>query len=297
MRFIWSMTTRNQQRQFFGVGIDRPSRIQIEVRMHGRALGQTTLTKMAAAPAVHRRDLRVAKNGLYGTYFAPPSSYPRRPALVMLSGSGGGAPYDMAAVLASHGYPTLALNYFAAPGLPPRLNRIPLEYFARAFRYLARQPGVDPRRLVVEGTSLGGEAAMVIGSTFPRLVHGVIGLVPGYQMGYGAGGGPAWTLRGSPLDPLRAIPVERIAGPILMAGSGEDAAWTSSANTDQIHQRLRDHRFRYRVTRLDFPKAGHDLDLPYKPQADPLTFGGDRRATAQAQVVLWKRMLQFLRRL
>jgi dienelactone hydrolase len=256
------------------------------------------LTRLTALPTVRAQRLTVAKDGLYGMYFAPAGNHRRRPAILALGGSQGGAPFDMAALLASHGYPALALNYFKAPGLPPALSHIPLEYFARGLRWLGRQPGVDPQRLVVEGGSRGGEAAMLIGATFPKLVHGVIGLVPGYQTAPAfPAGGDAWTYRGNGIPGDRLIPVERINGPVLTASGGEDAVWSSSVNTDQIELRLTDHHFPFPHERLDFAHAGHDFDVPYKPQADPATFGGTRRATAAAQVTVWKHVLELLQRM
>ena len=64
------------------------------------------------------------------------------------------------------------------PGLPSSLENIPLEYFERALRWLAKQPAVDPHRIVTFGSSRGGEASLLIASTFPRLVHGAVGYVP-----------------------------------------------------------------------------------------------------------------------
>jgi dienelactone hydrolase len=256
------------------------------------------LRRAVLGAGVHGKRLTVAKDGLYGFYFAP-RSRTARPAVVALGGSGGGIPVDLAAMLASRGYPALALAYYAAPGLPPELSHIPLEYFARGFRWFARQPGVDARHLVIEGASRGGEAALLIGATFPRLVHGAIGLVPGYEVGASLGrdGGAAWTFKGKDVPFSRVIPVERISGPVLTASSGGDAVWSSSVNTEQIELRLRDHHFRFAHERVDFPAAGHDLDVPFKPQADPATFGGTRRDTAEAQIVVWNRMLRFLGRI
>jgi dienelactone hydrolase len=296
MRFIWSMTRPHSERHFFSAA-EGPTRIELAVREHGTVVARATLTRLPALPSVRAESLSVGKDGLHGIYYAPAAGHRRRPALLALGGSGGGAPYDMAALLASRGYPALALNYFNAPGLPPTLSRIPLEYFARGLRWLGRQPGVDPRRLVVEGGSRGGEAAMLIGSAFPELVHGAIGLVPGYQTWGSVNGGAAWTYRGKDIPAYRLIRVERINGPVLTASGGEDAVWSSSTNTDQIELRLNDHHFRFPHERLDFPRAGHDIDVPYKPQADPVTFGGARRATAAAQVLVWKHIIKFMDRM
>jgi pimeloyl-ACP methyl ester carboxylesterase len=85
---------------------------------------------------------------------------------------------SQAAVLASRGHPALAVAYFGLPGLPATLTRIPLEYFATALRWLARQPGVNSDRIIVVGTSRGSEAAQLLGVHYPDLVHSVVALSP-----------------------------------------------------------------------------------------------------------------------
>jgi dienelactone hydrolase len=201
------------------------------------------------------RDLRVANDGLYGEWYRPTDVHRRVPAVVAFGGSTGGlvAMPRFARGFASEGYPALALAYFKEPGLPKTLDRIPLEYFARAVKWVARQPGVDPRRIAILGISRGGEAALLIGSTYPKLVHGVIALVPDYQTNGG------WTLHGRDVGYDRPIRVERINGPILTASGGRDQVWSSSVYTEQIEQRLDGHHFRFPHERLDFPKAGHFL--------------------------------------
>jgi hypothetical protein len=65
--------------------------------------------------------------------------------VLVFGGSGGGLTTSMAAaLLAAHGYPSLALAYFKVAGLPQSLHDIPLEYFTSALRVLRAQPGVDP---------------------------------------------------------------------------------------------------------------------------------------------------------
>ena len=98
---------------------------------------------------------------------------------MLIGGSEGGvASPSSTDLLASHGYPTLALAYFHAPGLPTDLRNIPLEYFASAARWLARQPGVDPAHVVAAGGSRGTEAALLLSQNFPNLVHGAVLYAP-----------------------------------------------------------------------------------------------------------------------
>jgi dienelactone hydrolase len=223
--------------------------------------------------AVAIRRLRVPTTGLYGEWYRPRDVNRRMPAVVAFGGSTGGlaAMPRFAHGFASEGYPALALAYFRAAGLPEELNRVPLEYFARAIRWVRRRPGVDPQKVVLLGISRGGEGALLIGSTYPKLVHGVIALVPDYETNGG------WSLHGRDVGYGRPIRVERIKGPVLTASGGRDEVWSSSVYTEQIEQRLDDHHFPYPHERLDFPKAGHFLD-----------------GTAP---VLWPRFLRLIRRL
>jgi dienelactone hydrolase len=104
------------------------------------------------------------------------------------------------ALLADHGAAALALAYFKEPSLPKKLRNVPLEYFQKALKRLRSAPNVDPKRIFVMGGSRGGEAALLIGATYPRLVHGVIALVPSNVVNSSPDGrSPAWTLHGEPV--------------------------------------------------------------------------------------------------
>jgi hypothetical protein len=89
--------------------------------------------------------------------------------VLVLSGSGRGLTTSYAAaVLAAHGYPSLALAYFTVPGLPKTLHNIPLGYFAKALGCCGPSPAWIPRHVLVSGVSRGGEAALLLGASFPR---------------------------------------------------------------------------------------------------------------------------------
>jgi dienelactone hydrolase len=245
---------------------------------------------------VQARRLTARRDGIEGVLFTP-RLHARRPAAVVFGGSdGANHMIDVAGMLAAHGYATLALAYFGQRGLPTRLVRISLEYFARAVRVLRRTPGVDPARVVVLGTSRGGEAALLLASTFPRPIHGAIALVPSATVYPSpAAQFPAWTLHGRAV-PLKPIPVQRISGPVLIAGAGEDQVWPSKPSVDRIERRLTRHHFRYAHESLVYDRAGHIIGeaLPYQPAAtDESSFGGSAGADAAAKADLWPHILHF----
>lgn len=118
------------------------------------------LSRELTGPGVRCTRRTVAGLGFYGPSCAPAAHAGTRPPVLVFGGSEGGlATASTAKLLASRGFPALALAYFGEPGLPDTLSRIPLEYFAHAARWLGTQPGADPRRLTVWGDSRGSEAA------------------------------------------------------------------------------------------------------------------------------------------
>ena len=271
-------------------------------------LGATPLVCTAAvAPSQDARQvapfstLEVADDGLVAAFMAPVSDGPH-PAIIVLGGSEGGtaAVRSLARLFADEGYAVLALSYFSAPGLPATAEDISLEYFDRAIAWLARQPQVDPERMGIFGVSLGGEAALLIGSRSPQL-HAVAAGVPSGLVWQGISptpGAPAkstWSQGGTPLaylpydptvrfdftrymesiyalyagalpavaaHPEAVIPVERINGPVLLISGRNDAMWPSTVMSDMVVARLREKGFSHPVDHLAYENAGHAVSSP-----------------------------------
>jgi dienelactone hydrolase len=295
----------------------RPAVFDLSVTAHGTTLASARLTRRWLVVPALAGAHTVATSGFDGQFFPPRevAAGPRRPAVLIIGGSQGGLSSTLlAAALAGHGYPALTIAYFAAPGLPASLAGIPLEYFARALRWLRHQPQVDPARVLTLGISFGSEAALLMGVHYPGLVHGVIGAVPSGvttspcpHCDY-----PAWTLHGRPLpfttqfdtpDPAGAagavIPVERIDGPVFLVCGGADKAWDSCGYARAIMGRLAAHHDRYPRELAAYPAAGHGVGylVPYLPGAgipspgdDGLSAGANPAATA----AVWPRLLHFL---
>jgi Acyl-CoA thioester hydrolase/BAAT N-terminal region len=163
-RLLTSMTTSAGHVPFWLQ--PRPTPVRVTALVGGHVVGRATFERSGRAGGVTERDTTLAADGFLGKYFAPPPtmSAVARPGVLLLGGSGGGyADPDLAALLASHGYPALALAYFGEPGLPATLSDIPLQYFGNALQWLGAQPGVPPHRLAVIGVSRGGEAAILAG--------------------------------------------------------------------------------------------------------------------------------------
>lgn len=281
----------------------------------GRRVATATTHRQSWQQAgVTRRQLHLAGDGVYGELFSPADTSARHSAVLVFGGSEGGLSMGfMAGMLAAHGYPALSLAYFKEPGLPPALADVPLEYFTRALAVLRRQPGVDPKHVLVFGVSRGSEAALLLGSHFPQLVNGVIAGVPSSVVfpGFPNGDLPAWTLGGKPLpvttvmdtadplppDPRAVIPVERIRGPVLLVCGMRDQVWPSCLYEKAITTRLGSHRFGYPVTALRYPDAGHavgSMEAFVSATAAAFTFGGSLAGNQNALIDAHAKLLTFL---
>ena len=279
-----------------------------------RVAATTTHRQSAVEVGVTTRQLRPADSGVYGELFSPANTTAGRPAVLLFGGSEGGMSMGFdARMLAAHGYPALSLAYFKEPGLPQSLTNVPLEYFAKALAVLRRQPGVDPKHVLVFGVSRGSEAALLLGSHFPQLVNGVIAGVPSSMVnpGYPNGTASAWTLDGEPVpgltleqwknslpaDPRAVIPVERIRGPVLLTCGLQDQEWPSCTYQDAITARLGAHHFGYQVTTLQYSDAGHDvgsMEAIYSATAAAFTLGGSLVGNQAALTDAHAKLLKFL---
>lgn len=315
MGLFWSMspTTHPSAYEFCvprgGYGV------ALTVRIGATVLSRHSVQRVWPGAAVALHDERPQTVGFYGEYAAPAAANGSRPGVIVFGGSDGGLYTTVeASLLAAHGYPALALAYFREPGLPRTLQRIPLEYFARAIRWFAGQPGVDPNHLVVEGTSRGSEAALLLGVDYPQLVHAVIARVTNDVVLCGITeslqcAGPSWTLNGAPIPytrefdepsprdvPSAVIPVELIQGPILLSCGGVDAVWSSCAFAHAIQARLDVQRFGHPHQLAEYPDAGHGAGLNEAPSV-PIHYaalGGSAQADALAITDFWSRELAFL---
>ena len=210
-----------------------------DVKSVGRVVASAHFDRNYLAPGTQTLDLQVPGESptneahTVGRLFLPPGAKAgdRRAVVIVLSGSGGGYDLDKAALLARHGFASLALAYFGTPPLPTWLHHIPLEYFEAAFGWLGAQPEIDAQRIGLFAVSRGAELALLLGSRFP-MIRSMVAYAPSSVV-WAAGGRqketgalpPSWTHRGEAIPfvplPLRqfifrsAIPVALLKRPVL----------------------------------------------------------------------------------
>ncbi len=226
--------------------------------------------------------------------------------------------------------------------LPKQLVDIPLGYFHKAANWLKQQPRVDAKHVAIMGWSKSAEAALVAATTWPGNFQAVIEFMPSSVVWFGLryGPGPAsssWTRNGKPLPfvtpvmnpamfargkPIAfvsayaaglknkkavekaTIPVERIAGPVLLIAASDDRMWPSCRMARQVTQRLKAHHHAYADESLCYENAGHMILPPYRPTnanavAIPIgsfLLGGNPTAYAYADRNAWSKVLAFLQK-
>ncbi|MEV6718484.1 acyl-CoA thioesterase/bile acid-CoA:amino acid N-acyltransferase family protein [Lentzea sp. NPDC051208] len=304
-------------------------------------VGDRVLERQSVPEGVERLEVR--EHGLVGTLFAPEDDGGDLPGVIVLGGSEGGLQETDAALLAAHGFVTFALGYFGVDGLPEHLEDVPLEYFGTAIEFLSERAGeigvVGGSRggeLALLVGSKFSQVSAVVSVVGSGVVTQAVG--PGanllQKLQHEAA---SWTWKGEPLpylpyyvgDELRAkivndepvplrlafdtsdgipedteIPVENIAGGVLLISSGQDDGWPSAELSDVAMRRLKDHEHPFPYEHVVYPEAGHLIaGPPHRPATDVtypgpgVTFsgGGAPQATAHARANAWKRTVEFLR--
>jgi dienelactone hydrolase len=294
----------------------------------------TSVAAMAGSPPTALERTSISTGGLVGKLYRPAGAQGRLPGVIVLGGSEGGlnpAVSHEARLIARHGYAVLQLAYFGAPRLPETLQLIPVEYFEAAVEWLQQRPGVDRGHIGILGTSVGGEAALLVAAHDPA-IRVVVAAVPADVVWQGLSGGidrhpPSSFMLGGralpdlpygwggalrdvyqryagglpalPRHPDAIIPVERINGAVMLICGARDRVWPSCAMAAAVAARLKAHSFPHAVQFLAYPRAGHavfgpPLDPSSPDYADLGSLGGSAAANDAARQTAWRDSLTFL---
>ncbi|ALS99546.1 acyl-CoA thioester hydrolase/BAAT C-terminal domain-containing protein [Lacimicrobium alkaliphilum] len=238
-------------------------------------------------------DLNRVKDGLVGKYY-PSSSVEQRVAVLVLGGSEGGIPEKLAEPVVEAGYPTLALAYFNADGLPEELEKIPLEYFTQAKSWLKNQSNVKPDELIIVGWSKGAELALLL-ATKDEQISRVVAIAPssvvwaGILKDWTKVPSSSWTEKGQALahvpfkpsgqvnglrdlytqslanrvDGNKAdIPVNHISAQVVLMTGGNDAVWPAPQMANEICQKMNEKR-ENRCEHLHYNDLDHLLNYQF----------------------------------
>lgn len=102
--------------------------------------------------------------------------------------------------------------------------------------------------------------------------------------------------------PEAQIPVERIAGPILLVSASDDGLWPAADMAERIQARLTTHAFAHPVENLVYDGAGHAVFGPPIPAVTPQMqsmfgfLGGTPDGLTVARADGWPKVVAFLKR-
>jgi len=298
-------------------------------------VGALLLMTMANAvrgqsPAPSPSKTAVTASGLVADFYQPAESRGPLPALIVLGGSRGGLDERTAweaTALAERGYVALHLAYIVGPGLPTSahlptaLHLLPLEYFKTAIDWLRAHPAVDPNRIGVVGTSIGGMAALLVAAHSPDL-RVVVAAVPSsvvwstfgssrtsmfsragqplpylpYALGRGSGVHNLFDegLNALAQHPDATIPVEKINGPVMVICGELDSLWPSCRMSAQVGARLEANNFKHAFQILEYADAGHSVFGPPVASEDPSFSALGGAGGNAARIDSWPKAVAFI---
>ena len=244
--------------------------------------------------------LSMKKEGIVGKYF-PSSSTDKYVSVLVLGGSEGGLPEKLAQTIVDAGFPTLALAYFNAEGLPQELEKIPLEYFDKAKSWLQKQKNVKSNELIVVGWSKGAELALLLASRDQNIKR-VVAIAPssvvwaGILQDWNKVPASSWTEQGEELAHVEFKPtgtvnglldlytqsldnrsekgkaniqVEDIRGNVVLMTGESDEIWPSPQMAKLICEKM-NLKKNGQCQHLNFKGLDHLLNYRFMDKSDPM---------------------------
>ncbi|XP_072308876.1 acyl-coenzyme A thioesterase 1-like [Eucyclogobius newberryi] len=293
----------------------------------GSELASVSTERWYMAPGVKRHEVR--QNGLVGTLFLPPGPGPF-PAMLDIWGMGGGLVEYRSALLASRGYASFSLAYFAHTDLPGPLNTINVgkTYFKAAFQFLQDHAQVCEDRVGIIGLSYGvylGLRTSTLSGVQPSClicINGPVGSTTAlcdeegrtepFQFSskfwrFNSEGYVIFRDVSHPqnLPPSNLVKMEDIPCPVMFIVGEDDISASSVESADLLEQTLEACGKGHLFTRLSYPGAGHLIEPPFsphnrmslwsvKPKKLFVLWGGHLVPHAAAQEDAWTKMQQFM---
>uniref|UniRef100_A0A3Q1I6U1 Uncharacterized protein n=1 Tax=Anabas testudineus TaxID=64144 RepID=A0A3Q1I6U1_ANATE len=269
-------------------------------------LATVVVERWYMAPGVCR--IPITEGGLIATLFLPSGPGPFPGILDLLGGSGRLMEYR-AALLASHGFASLAIDYMTPKITLETGKMVDNQYFETAYTVLQQHPQILSSRIAIVGLSFGTGLTLKLAAYSevikPRCAVCVMG-----QRRFNEDKEVIWRdlVLPIPTDPTLKIDVGRIQCPLLLVvGEDDQNCAAQESAVDEMMERAGNGHL---LTVLSYPNTGHLIEPPYTSHtrqsnyrivtsATPKRFvalwGGETVAHSRAQEDAWKKILVFLR--
>uniref|UniRef100_A0A673BAD4 Acyl-CoA thioesterase 19 n=1 Tax=Sphaeramia orbicularis TaxID=375764 RepID=A0A673BAD4_9TELE len=319
MGLLWSLRPVPGSKswlRFRKMNVETPMEVAISVYQGHQTVfvDQVQLASVVAerwymAPGVRR--IPVTESDLTATLFLPPGPGPF-PGVLDLWGGGGQLVEYRSALLASHGFASLALDYLTAKITLKTGKMVENDYFETAYKFLQEHPQVSGSRIAMMGLSFGTAmtlkmavysevmklscAVCISGTDFLSITK--VCFTEEKQAIYRD------LLLPVPTDPGMKVDVGRLQCPLLLIVGEDDQNWAApeSAQDEMMEQAGNSHL----LTLRSYPNAGHLIEPPYSPHTRAsiinvsclctvvVLWGGDTVAHSRAQEDAWRKTLAFL---
>uniref|UniRef100_A0A8R1I2M6 BAAT/Acyl-CoA thioester hydrolase C-terminal domain-containing protein n=3 Tax=Caenorhabditis japonica TaxID=281687 RepID=A0A8R1I2M6_CAEJA len=294
-----------------------------------KLLDQIYIKKHWMHPRLERTELQ--DDGFCATLFKPPGAGPF-PAVIDISGTGGGIHEHKGAMLASEGFVVLCVAFFQYKYLPNKMEDVDLEYFIKPIEFLCNLPythnvigiqGVSFGATIVDllATRHGDKIKAVVsingpqivsdyiymkehGEPMPHLSHGQVTLEHCRFINGVMCSNRNFQVMTEQLTPETEIPWHRIPTDvkIRVIGSVDDLCQPSVHATLYRQRRLKETGHEVEVEMVN---GGHIMEPPYFPHHELVYakyqgfycgYGGEVVLHAKSQEKTWTNTINFFHR-
>jgi len=190
----------------FTVNAQQPTAIDFKLLVNNGVIAEVTVLREFSKDKISRREINEAS--VKGVLFSGEENI-EKPAIALIPGSAGVRSLEaQAQLLAGHGYTVFIVAYSNFQNCPKEIYNIPLENFANALQWLAKQDSVNAENIVAWGVSKGAEALLAAAAHFDLPVKGLVLASPSSCVWQGLGKGKpqqksSWSLNGEALPYVR----------------------------------------------------------------------------------------------
>ncbi|KAK5927448.1 hypothetical protein CgunFtcFv8_012605 [Champsocephalus gunnari] len=248
-------------------------------------LASVVVERWYMAPGVRR--VPITEGGLIATLFLPSGPGPF-PGLLDLWGWGGKLVEYRAALLASHGIASMALDYLTPQMTKETGRMVDIDYFETAYRVLEQHPQILGSRIAMLGLSFGVgvtlrmavyskglklSCAVCISGSHVQPIDGPLEQMltylnkNAYKMRSDENNQVIWRdlMLPIPTDPSLKVEMGRLQCPLLLVVGEDDQNWPSSESAMDMREMMERAGNSHLLTVLSYKNAGHLIEPPFTP--------------------------------